>query len=104
MSIRRLLGKTGTTQCHRLHEPDQALHIEDLTVAYEGKPVLWDIDVNIPPGVMAAIIGPQWCRQEHPDKDSPGPGPPDGRPYLHTRSSAGRITATDCLRATAFRR
>ena len=40
------------------HEPDLALHIEDLTVAYEGKPVLWDIDVNIPPGVMAAVIGP----------------------------------------------
>ncbi|TDT43125.1 manganese/zinc/iron transport system ATP- binding protein [Halospina denitrificans] len=58
MSIRKLLGKNDTAQCHRLHEPDQALHIEDLTVAYEGKPVLWDIDINIPPGVMAAIIGP----------------------------------------------
>ena len=45
-------------KCQQLHEPDLALHIEDLTVAYEGKPVLWDIDVNIPPGVMAAIIGP----------------------------------------------
>ena len=44
--------------CNRLHEPDLALHVEDLTVAYEGKPVLWDIDVNIPPGVMAAVIGP----------------------------------------------
>ncbi len=44
---------------HRpLHEPALAVHIEDLTVSYHGKPVLWDIDVNIPPGVMAAIIGP----------------------------------------------
>lgn len=42
----------------RLHEPELALHVEDLTVAYEGTPVLWDIDVDIPPGVMAAIIGP----------------------------------------------
>jgi len=41
-----------------LHEPGLAVHVEDLTVAYEGKPVLWDIDVDIPPGVMAAIIGP----------------------------------------------
>jgi len=41
-----------------VHEPGLALHVEDLTVAYEGKPALWDIDVNIPPGVMAAIIGP----------------------------------------------
>ncbi|MGM0450773.1 MAG: metal ABC transporter ATP-binding protein [Pseudomonadota bacterium] len=44
--------------CTQRHEPDLALHIEDLTVAYEGRPVLWDIDINIPPGVMAAIIGP----------------------------------------------
>ena len=41
-----------------LHEPSLAVHIEDLTVSYHGKPVLWDIDVNIPPGVMAAIVGP----------------------------------------------
>jgi manganese/zinc/iron transport system ATP- binding protein len=41
-----------------LHEPALALHVEDLTVSYHGRPVLWDIDVNIPPGVMAAIIGP----------------------------------------------
>jgi manganese/zinc/iron transport system ATP- binding protein len=40
------------------HEPNLALHVEDLTVAYHGKPVLWDIDVDIPPGAMAAIVGP----------------------------------------------
>ncbi len=42
----------------RLHEPGLALHIEDLTVAYQGAPVLWDIDLDIPPGVMAAVVGP----------------------------------------------
>lgn len=41
-----------------LHEPDLALHIEDLTVSYGGKPALWDIDVDIPPGVMCAVVGP----------------------------------------------
>ena len=41
-----------------LHEPELALHAEDLTVAYRGEPVLWDIDVNVPPGVMAAVVGP----------------------------------------------
>ena len=41
-----------------LHEPDYALHIEDLTVSYESKPVLWDIDLDVPPGVLAAIVGP----------------------------------------------
>ncbi|WP_299437566.1 metal ABC transporter ATP-binding protein [uncultured Rhodospira sp.] len=41
-----------------LHEPDLALHVEDLTVSYYGDPVLWDIDLNVPPGVMCAIVGP----------------------------------------------
>lgn len=41
-----------------MHEPNLALHIEDLTVSYQSRPVLWDIDLNIPPGVMAAIVGP----------------------------------------------
>ncbi|MEL6478335.1 MAG: metal ABC transporter ATP-binding protein [Pseudomonadota bacterium] len=41
-----------------LHEPDLALHVEDLTVSYQGAPALWDIDVDIPPGVMCAVLGP----------------------------------------------
>lgn len=41
-----------------LHEPQYALHVEDLTVTYHQAPVLWDIDLDIPPGVMAAIVGP----------------------------------------------
>ncbi|MCB1396902.1 MAG: metal ABC transporter ATP-binding protein [Rhodobacter sp.] len=42
----------------QLHEPQFACHVEDLTVSYREKPVLWDIDLDIPPGVMAAIVGP----------------------------------------------
>ena len=41
-----------------LHEPDQALHIEDLTVTYGATPALWDIDLDVPIGVMCAIVGP----------------------------------------------
>jgi len=41
-----------------LHEPQFACHIEDLTVSYGDAPVLWDIDLDIPPGVMAAVVGP----------------------------------------------
>jgi manganese/zinc/iron transport system ATP- binding protein len=41
-----------------LHEPRLALHVEDLTVSYQGRPALWDIDLDVPPGVMAAIVGP----------------------------------------------
>ncbi len=41
-----------------LHEPGQALHVEDLTVSYGDAPALWDIDLDVPPGVMCAIVGP----------------------------------------------
>lgn len=39
-------------------EPQLALHVEDLTVSYDGTPALWDIDLDVPPGVLAAIVGP----------------------------------------------
>ena len=45
----------------RLHEPDLAVHVEDLTVSYRHTPVLWDIDLDVPPGVLAAIVGPNGC-------------------------------------------
>jgi manganese/zinc/iron transport system ATP- binding protein len=35
-----------------------AIQIDDLTVAYDYKPVLWDIDLVIPEGVLLAIVGP----------------------------------------------
>ena len=35
-----------------------AVEVHDLTVAYGTKPVLWDIDLGIPEGKLAAIIGP----------------------------------------------
>jgi len=35
-----------------------AVKIDDLTVAYNYKPVLWDIDLSIPEGVLMAIVGP----------------------------------------------
>ena len=35
-----------------------AVEVADLTVAYEEKPVLWDIDLDVPEGVLMAIVGP----------------------------------------------
>lgn len=35
-----------------------AVEIRDLTVAYRDKAVLWDIDAQIPSGVLMAIVGP----------------------------------------------
>jgi len=35
-----------------------AVEVHDLTVAYGTKPVLWDVDLGIPEGKLAAIVGP----------------------------------------------
>ncbi|MHA1795329.1 MAG: ATP-binding cassette domain-containing protein, partial [Promethearchaeota archaeon] len=37
---------------------NEAIHVEDLTVAYRESPVLWDVDMIVPQGVLMAIIGP----------------------------------------------
>jgi manganese/zinc/iron transport system ATP- binding protein len=35
-----------------------AIEVNDLTVAYREKPVLWDVDWEVPAGVLMAIVGP----------------------------------------------
>ncbi len=35
-----------------------ALKVDDLTVAYQSKPALWDVDLVVPEGVLMAIVGP----------------------------------------------
>ncbi len=35
-----------------------AVQVHDLTVAYHEKPVLWDIDLEVPAGVLRAVVGP----------------------------------------------
>ncbi len=35
-----------------------ALAVDDLTVAYDSKPAIWDIDLAVPEGVLMAIVGP----------------------------------------------
>jgi manganese/zinc/iron transport system ATP- binding protein len=35
-----------------------AVDIRDLTVAYAEKPVLWDVDLQVPKGLLMAIVGP----------------------------------------------
>ena len=34
------------------------LEYHDLTVAYHTRPVLWDVDLSVPEGKLAAIVGP----------------------------------------------
>ncbi len=35
-----------------------AIEVNDLTVAYREQPVLWDLDLTVPAGVLMAIVGP----------------------------------------------
>jgi len=35
-----------------------ALAVEDLTVAYQEKPALWDVDLAVPEGLLMGIVGP----------------------------------------------
>lgn len=37
---------------------DAAIEISDLTVAYERKPVLWEINLSVARGVLGGIVGP----------------------------------------------
>ncbi len=41
-----------------LSNPTLAVDVTDLTVAYHDRPVLWDIDLQVPTGVLLAIVGP----------------------------------------------
>ncbi len=43
-----------------LTEPSRfpPLFIRDLTVAYDEKPVLWDVDLDVPEGALMAVVGP----------------------------------------------
>lgn len=43
---------------HRLGPEEAPLWVNDLTVAYHRKPVLWDIDLTLPEGKLIAVVGP----------------------------------------------
>jgi len=40
------------------HSPESPWSVHSMTVAYHRKPVLWDVDLDIPPGELVAIVGP----------------------------------------------
>jgi manganese/zinc/iron transport system ATP- binding protein len=40
------------------HSASSPLSIHDLTVAYHRKPVVWDVDLEIPEGKLVALVGP----------------------------------------------
>jgi len=40
------------------HSPSAPVSIHDMTVAYHRKPVLWDVDLDVPESRLVGIIGP----------------------------------------------
>ncbi len=40
------------------HPEDAPLSIHDMTVAYHRKPVLWDVDLDLPEGKLIGLVGP----------------------------------------------
>jgi ABC-type Mn/Zn transport systems, ATPase component len=70
-----------------------AIQVTDLTVAYRDKPVLWDVDLTIPGGVLMGIIGPNGAGKTTLMKAILGLVRPSagqvlvyGRPYAQQRS------------------
>lgn len=75
-----------------------ALEIEDLTVAYHSKPALWDVDLNVPEGVLMAIVGPNGAGKSTLIKAALGLIPRAagdarfyGKPYAHARHLVGYV-------------
>ena len=42
----------------RIHANNPAVEFHDLTVSYDKKPVLWNIDMTLPKGALIGIVGP----------------------------------------------
>lgn len=49
--------KTAATQAAAT-DPSSALWVDDLTVAYHRKPVIWDVALDLPTGSLIGIVGP----------------------------------------------
>ena len=45
-------------ESRREHSSNSPLSIHDVTVAYQRKPVVWNVEYDAPPGQLIAIVGP----------------------------------------------
>jgi manganese/zinc/iron transport system ATP- binding protein len=77
---------------------EPAVRVEDLTVAYGDKPVLWDVDMEVQAGVLMAVIGPNGAGKTTLIKAIMGLVQPVagyvsifGKPYLDQRRLVGYV-------------
>ncbi len=75
-----------------------ALEIHDMTVAYHRRPVLWDIDLEVPEGKLVGVVGPNGAGKTTLIKAALGLVPLasgrvhiHGRPYREQRRSVGYV-------------
>ncbi|MEX2570721.1 MAG: metal ABC transporter ATP-binding protein [Gemmatimonadota bacterium] len=75
-----------------------AIEVRDLTVAYRDRPVLWDVDVDVPAGILMAIVGPNGAGKTTLIKSILGLVEPaagqilvDGEPYAARRRSIAYV-------------
>jgi manganese/zinc/iron transport system ATP- binding protein len=75
-----------------------AIEVTDLTVAYRERPVLWDVDLAVPPGILMAIVGPNGAGKTTLMKAILGLVKPaagqvliHGRPYAQQRGLVGYV-------------
>lgn len=80
------------------HPANVPLAIHDLTVAYQRKPVIWDVDLNIPEGKLVGIVGPNGAGKSTLIKaclelvpKTSGAVRIYGRPYREQRSLIGYV-------------
>jgi manganese/zinc/iron transport system ATP- binding protein len=81
-----------------MDETDLAIEVNDLTVAYGEKPVVWDVDLRVPAGVLMAIVGPNGAGKTTLIKAILGLVPTaagqvliHGHPYTDSRSLVGYV-------------
>lgn len=43
---------------NKVNTNNYIIEVEDMTVAYQVTPVLWDVDLKIPKGILMAVVGP----------------------------------------------
>lgn len=58
VTLRKQNGAHAMARTGGDHSPAAPLSIDDMTVAYHRKPVLWDVDLDIPEGQLIGMIGP----------------------------------------------
>jgi len=77
---------------------EKAIEVTDLTIAYKDKPVLWDVDMDVPSGILMAIIGPNGAGKTTMIKSILGLIKPAagqvlvyGKPYVEQRHLVGYV-------------